>query len=121
MSCLEDLRSRGYVYYPELFNTYLTPTQRGVIDFIKTNGKYIALLTYEPKGFKRIRVRYRIRVELTGGDLFTTYTCIAGFGVLRLVIYVHDVLQKLHETLLTLANTVIALELLRSLLDVIAV
>jgi hypothetical protein len=113
-------KSRGYAYYSELFSTYLTPTQRGVIDFIKTNGDYIALLTYEPKGFKRIRVKYRIRVELAGGDQFTTYTCIAGFGVLRLAIYVYDVLQKLHETLLTLVNTIIALELLRSLLDVIA-
>jgi hypothetical protein len=118
MSCLEELKARGIPYYKEHNAIYVEPTRTSNCRFLRSNTQYIAMLMFEPNTFKRIKVRYHIKVSNVG-TTFESYRCATGFGLLRLALYTLDPMQRVAEAIFTLMNIIVAIELLRSLVEVI--
>jgi len=119
MSCVQQLENEGYWVNTESRGFIVENQRWGDAHYECSNGKCLFAVKYSYNAFKRIKVRYDINIEAAGANSTTTYTCAAGFGIKRLVIWVLDPMEKLFEAMGTLVQMIVILQLLTSLLSAI--
>jgi len=119
MSCVQELEDKGYWVNPERRGFTVENQRWGDAHYECNSGKCIFVLKYDYRGFKRVKVRYSISISAVGTNPTATYTCGAGFGIKRLVLWVLDPMEKLFEAMGTLVQMVVILQLLTSLLSAI--
>lgn len=117
MSCVQQLQDKGYYANPENMGLTVEPTRWGNASYKCDGGSCILVLSYDYKAFKRIRIKYSISIDAAGSNPTATYTCAAGFGITRLVLWVLDPMQKVFEAMGNLVQMIVILQLLTSLLS----
>lgn len=76
---------------------------------------------YEPRGFKRIKIKYIIRSELGAGNPIVQYNCAVGYSIKRLVVYAVDPMRNVINMLNATLGLMITTQLLNSLMSMLEV
>ena len=109
-SCIDDLKSKGY-YIVTLDNGFIIkPDSIGSC----RNVHGLLFITYTPIQVKRLKIRFYGKVTATG-LMIQQVDCAVGFAIKRVVMWIYDPMTQVMNTLNSIMQLMIVIDLLRTL------